>query len=75
MSSFNRFPMAQNLENKKKFAQIGQQISEICENKVSGPSGEPGDPKKGVQWVQKIRKFIFRVFGSLELPKPLCTQF
>ena len=37
LSGFNRFPMAKNLGNKKKFAQIGQCIREISRKPVLGP--------------------------------------
>ena len=37
LSGFNRFLMAKNLGNKKKFAQIGQCIREISRKPVSGP--------------------------------------
>ena len=46
LSGFNRFPMAKNLGNKKKFAQIGQCIREISQKPFSGTQGGSGAQKR-----------------------------
>ena len=65
LSGFNRFPMAKNLGNKKKFAQIGQQTTEILENKVSGSSGGPGGPKRGSGGSKNSVPSLFVFLGPL----------
>ena len=57
MGGFNRFPMAKNLGNKKKFAQIGQYIHyihKISQKPFSGTQGGSGAQKRVKECPKKI---------------------
>ena len=66
LSGFNRFLMAKNLGNKKKFAQIGQYIHEIFQKPFSGTLGGPRAQKRDFLRELGLTTFFGVNMGILE---------